>query len=733
MDIRNIIVIIAFLFNLFLGLFIFFKGRKNKASIAYVFVAWSVAFWAISMVFYRATGIENSIFWCKVLYLSASLIPYSFLRFSYLFPYGKFDISRTRRILITLPTLFIIILTFFSSIIEDVIIHPGEEKEIVFGSLYFLYIVYFSIYFIWPLWNIFIKYKKASGILRMQLKYMLIGPLIAIVFGTLFNLTLPTLGYFKLNWAGQVSTLVMVFSVAYAILKYRLMDIRLAVKRSTIFSIIVIAITAAYAMSAFLVGLVIFGGVYTLQTQIITGLIVALLVAFGFRPLYEWLKKTTDTFLFKGEYLPQELMADITDIVSRTLDLNIVIKTLEEKITNALRIKKIEIVILKENSFSIIGDFLMSAKKKKALQKISDYLKKQRDVLVLEEMKRKHAEDVDMDKNLFLIKELEILNTSLVVPLLVKSKLVGIFLLRDKKSGDMFTNEDIKTLETIAGQAGIAIENARLYEEMKDFSKTLQKEVDRQTKTLKDANIRLKQLDVAKSEFISLASHQLRTPLTIIKGYVSMILEETWGKVEGKQKEQLEKIYSSNERLIKLVEDLLTVSRIESGRLEFDFELVSLENMIDSIVKEFSQMAENKGLYLKFIKPKGDFPKIKIDSLKIRQVIQNLIDNALHYTEKGGVTISLKFKKDKILFSIKDTGIGVSPDEEVVLFEKFSRGKDVGKINTEGTGLGLYLSAKMIQAHNGKIWVKSEGKNKGSTFYFELPVSSKGGLVKSKK
>ncbi len=726
MDIKNIIVAIAFLFNLFLGLLIYFKGRKNKASIAYVFVTWSVAFWAISMIFYRATGSENSIFWCKILYLSATLIPYTFLRFSYLFPYGKFNISRTKRILLVLPVIFVVVLVIFSFVIKDVSVHSGEEKEIIFGSLYFLYIIYFSIYFIWPLWNLFVKYKKAVGILRMQLRYMLIGPLIAIVFGTLFNLTLPTLGYFKLNWAGQVSTLVMVFSVAYAILKYRLMDIRLAMKRSTIFSLIVIAITATSTMSAFLVSLVIFGGVYTLKTQIITGLIVALLVAIGFRPLYEWLKKTTDTFLFKGEYLPQELMADITDIVSRTLDLDVVINTLKNKIINALRVKKIEIVILKENSFSIVGDFSITSKKRKALEKIADYFKNQRDVLVLEEMKRKHAENVDLNENLSLIDDLEKLNTALVIPLLVKKKLVGIFLLDNKRSGDMFTNEDIKTLETIAGQAGIAIENARLYEEMKDFSKTLQKEVERQTKTLKDANIRLKQLDVAKSEFISLASHQLRTPLTIIKGYISMILEGTWGKVESGQKEQLEKVYFSNERLIKLVEDLLTVSRIESGRLEFDLEMVSLENMIDGVIKEFSQIAKNKELYLKFIKPQKTLPKIKIDSLKIRQVVQNLIDNALHYTKKGGITINLKLKKDKIIFSIKDTGIGVSNEEKVVLFEKFSRGKDVGKINTEGTGLGLYLSVKMIKAHQGRIWVESEGKNKGSTFYFELPMGPAG-------
>jgi len=174
-----------------------------------------------------------------------------------------------------------------------------------------------------------------------------------------------------------------------------------------------------------------------------------------------------------------------------------------------------------------------------------------------------------------------------------------------------------------------------------------------------------------------------------------------------------------------LVEDLLTVSRIESGRLDFKWELVSLEDMVESVIEEFSQKASKRNLYLKYIKSKEGLPKIRIDSLKIRQVVQNLVDNALHYTKKGGIIIRLKKKGSKIVFSIKDTGIGIPQKEQIALFEKFSRGREVGKMHTEGVGLGLYLGAKMVIAHHGKIWIESEGKGKGSTFYFELPIKRK--------
>ena len=204
-----------------------------------------------------------------------------------------------------------------------------------------------------------------------------------------------------------------------------------------------------------------------------------------------------------------------------------------------------------------------------------------------------------------------------------------------------------------------------------------------------------------------------------------MFLEGAWGETTKKQREHLEKVYTSNERLIKLVEDLLTVSRIESGRLEFDFQLLNLDNLTETMIKEFSQMAAAKGFYLKYIKPEKPLPLVKADSLKIRQVIQNLIENAIHYTKRGGAVIQLKAEKDKVRFSIKDTGIGISSEEQVTLFEKFSRGKGVNKMYTEGTGLGLYLAAKLVEAHQGRIWVESEGKGKGSVFHFELPVERK--------
>jgi signal transduction histidine kinase len=228
-------------------------------------------------------------------------------------------------------------------------------------------------------------------------------------------------------------------------------------------------------------------------------------------------------------------------------------------------------------------------------------------------------------------------------------------------------------------------------------------------------------LSRAKSEFIAIASHQLRTPLSTIKGYLSMILEGNYGKLPEKIKEKVENVYQSNERLIKLVNDVLSVSKIEAGETEMNWEKEDLREIIKEVISELSIKAREKNLYLKFEEPK-EFPKILLDREKIRQVILNLVDNAIRYTQKGGVTVRLQIGNGRLQIVVSDTGEGLTKEEKEKLFERFSRGTAGTKFWTEGAGLGLYIARRFVEMHKGKIWAESEGRGKGSTFYVELPM-----------
>ena len=254
-------------------------------------------------------------------------------------------------------------------------------------------------------------------------------------------------------------------------------------------------------------------------------------------------------------------------------------------------------------------------------------------------------------------------------------------------------------------------------------------QLERLTSELNRAYSKLEELDKEKTRFMSMASHQLRAPLTVIKGYISMILEGTYGKTNGKMKEKLERVFQSNERLVKLVSDLLNVSRIEEGRIEMKFAKLNLGDLISNLMKELSIKTKEKGIYLKFEKSKEKLPEITADKDKMNEVILNILDNAIKYTEKGGITVKIKKliepfgeQAAKIKIAISDTGEGMTKEELSSLFQSFSRGMAGNSFHPQGMGLGLYIARRFVELQNGKIWAESEGKGRGSTFYIELPI-----------
>ncbi len=244
------------------------------------------------------------------------------------------------------------------------------------------------------------------------------------------------------------------------------------------------------------------------------------------------------------------------------------------------------------------------------------------------------------------------------------------------------------------------------------------------TKELQRAYRELKKLDEAKSEFIAMASHQLRTPLTIIKGFTSMLLEGTYGELPKKAEKPIRSTFDSSERLVSIVDDLLDISKVDLGRLEVRPEEVNLSETISGVVKELKPKAEEKGLKLVFNKPQK-LGKIRLDKLKIRQVIFNVIDNAIKYTDEGRVEVEVRDEETKVIITVKDTGEGLTKEEEKRIFESFTRGQAGIDKWVKGVGLGLYLSKKYVEFHNGRVWASSEGKGKGSTFYIELPKKIK--------
>lgn len=263
--------------------------------------------------------------------------------------------------------------------------------------------------------------------------------------------------------------------------------------------------------------------------------------------------------------------------------------------------------------------------------------------------------------------------------------------------------------------------------------KNIQKEV-LTSKHIEKLNLQLEkdkkelvELDRMKDEFLQMATHELNTPITVIQGKLNMAVVEDMCKLNNNQKSFFKTVLDDTTRLAHLSKDILDTSRIDQKRMPINRSETDLDALISNIVKNFDIKAKEQGDSIAYIQMSKALPKLSIDQSKIGEVITNLVSNAIKFTEKGKIAVTSKIKDDEVIISVSDTGVGIDPDGQKHLFEKFYQANRFNPDNPQeqqGTGLGLYISQNIINLHGGKMWLES-AKDKGSTFYFSLPLEYK--------
>ena len=295
-----------------------------------------------------------------------------------------------------------------------------------------------------------------------------------------------------------------------------------------------------------------------------------------------------------------------------------------------------------------------------------------------------------------------------VVKLTARRRLIGLLVVGFLNPIVEMKQNDKQLIDRLSETIGITIDNKLLFEENQ-----------RALRQLKESNAKLKALDEAKDDFISMASHQLRTPLTSVKGYISMVLEGDSGKITPTQKQMLSQAFFSSQRMVYLIADLLNVSRLRTGKFTIEPSPVDLAQMVGEEIEQLIDIAKSRNLELQYDKPKR-FSMLMLDEIKIRQVIMNFIDNAIYYTPAGGhIAVKLIEKPSSIELRVEDDGIGVPKSEQPHLFTKFYRAGNARKARPDGTGLGLFMAKKVIVGQGGAIIFESK-EGKGSTFGFSL-------------
>lgn len=691
------------------------------------------ALWAVATFFAAyATTQGSAIFWVRTVMFLAVPQSVLFMLLMHTFPRATLALPFRPLVLLVGMSLGVMAIAYSPYLFPEVKLIPGGTPQPSPGPglIAFVPLAVGSV-----LLGIFYVIRKniaSRGIEKTQMRYLLAGTLTMFSLIVLLNFV-AVVAFKKSSFAnyGPLFTLPFVIATAYSIIRYRLMDIRFFVVRSVLFSLLVGTFFLLYGLIIWVAttlaairGVILTPGIHALAAVIVTAVAI-----FAFRWYQAFLEQVTNRVFFKARYNARQALINLGRELTETIDIGRIQELLTKTLRETVKVEKV-IVFLRDTEQKVFRpswgtEFLSPRTFLQDTHPLVRHLKHSENLIVRDELPL-ILERQDPRHDAEEIKEIQTalswVDAALVLPLMVKGELTGMLFLGDKLAGDPFSTEDLELLTILAPQAATALENARLYQQAAEFGRTLEREVARATEELQIANEQLKDTDKAKSEFLSIASHQLYTPLTAIRGYLSMIAEGDFGNVPEKLRNSLNIVTESSERLIELIKNLLDVSRIESGRLELSLESVDLTQMAKELVAELTPNAEKKKLNLTFQEPPRKLASVVADAQRLRQVLLNTLDNAIKYTNQGSVEVRVQEHGDDVVYSVKDTGRGMSKDALARLFAKFTRMGARDGQRADGLGLGLYVARQMIREIHGDIWAESEGEGKGSTFTVRLPA-----------
>ena len=596
------------------------------------------------------------------------------------------------------------------------IVKQGDVYAIRFGSLAFIYFIFVGLNAAVITYSLFKGLKKSTGMERLRIQTVFWSLVTTLIIILITNAVLPIYGLSTLSNLGPLASLIFVVGVAYSIVRHQLFDIRAVVARSVAYLLLLATLAILFVGGIFGITSVFFQGDQLSSAVRITFASLAIILGFALQPLKRFFDRITNRLFYRDSYDPQSLLNELNRSLITTIDLSELLSISAKIITKTLKVEYCTFAV-----HDVATDELRFMGSKKNFEeldtrKLSLLMAHRKDKLVA-------IDDITSESS-ELKKFLSSSDINVIIRLqgTVQGKLQhpGYILLGQKRSGNLYSSEDLRLLGIISDELVIAIQNSLQFEEIQQFNVTLQEKIDQATQQLRHANKKLKELDQTKDEFISMASHQLRTPLTSIKGYLSMVLEGDVGQVNKNEKQMIQTAFDSAERMVFLIADLLNVSRLQSGKFVIENKPTDLAKMVEAQVNTLHETAKNHHLTLVYKKP-DKFPILNLDDTKIQQVVMNFMDNAIYYTPAGGsVEVKLEATSKEIIYTVTDTGLGVPATEQHHLFSKFYRAGNARKMRPDGTGLGLFMAKKVILAQGGAVIFKST-EGRGSTFGFSFP------------
>ncbi len=692
-----------------------------KAHIYFILTSLAIASWAIGRYFLLILDSKEMAFlWAEILTLSHVLIYTFFVHFIL----SSFNVPQKRsRFFKIIFHVFVVFagLAFFADVFLGTnFLISGVSSKLFFpwyetaGSIHYIFLIYPFLALLYSGWEIIlysIKNKESGGL-------QIILMAIIMTLGFLGGNTSFFLVYdINIQPLGVPLVIVQFLSTFYYLARYRFSDLRAVARNiyaniAVVFFVFILFLSGHFLINFYLAGF------FTLSGMALT-ILFSLIFIILFYPIVNYVLKDSEFFLFK-RFNFKKVAKDLTSDFNSAKSLNDVLKRLKENISKFLMVENINIIIFKEytQNSEILHTF-----KGKPLKK---------DVIENENFKKnlKKGEIIIPQKsinfNKYFLEIIEKNNIKLIVPLNVGGAFLGVVVLGEKLSKENYSIEDIEFLEIIITQASSVANKNLLSGKVENLSNNLSKKVKNQRKNLKQQTAHLEKVLTMRSEFLDIASHQLRTPVTAISGALSMLLDGSI-KDSKKEKQFLKSCFEKSIQLTDIIDDILRASTMDTEKLKLNLEAIDIKDLLVKIYNSKKEEVENEKIKFSLETPDKKPAKVISDKRYLEEAITNLINNAVQYTKKGFIKIKLEedWQKNKVFVKIIDSGIGIPKEDQENLFKKFVRAKNADKAFANGSGLGLFIIKQVVDSQDGlDIYLEESKVGKGSIFTLEIPMVS---------
>ena len=713
MDVNRLLLILIMIATLSLGLFVLSKARRSSINISFFILTINIAMWTFSIfVILTLWNHKNPIWWVRTAYASGTFMATSFAIFSVTFLYEEFRPTK-KYIIVLAPLCIIMALVSMSPTLINFNYIDNKITDVKYGNGNTIWTLYEGLCWAIIFYSLFKKLRRGSGIERQRVKYMFLGIVPTTTFMAFTNILIPAWGYEKTVGYGPFFTMIMIGCIGYAIVKLRLMDIRVFIRKGIVYS-------AFLAGSAITIALLIIGVPYAfpdmgrVQTVIVV-IIGSVFIAFMIRPFIQDIKSLIQAFIFKDQKHYQSALAEFALKTTKIYQMEKLIDLIFETVINNMRVKYASLWL--KNSRSGLYNLVRSHGFKKDDLKVTmsdnnaiiSYLAEVREPIVKEELEKKLPPEIFNG----IENDFNSINAQVSVPIIVDDEIRGILNLGERSNKSIYFEEDISFLKTIMNQSAIAIQNVSLHRQVVNMEK-------------------LSFLGKLSAEL----AHEIKNPLVTIRtAFEFLMSDQSDQKINEDFRNFIRLALQETNRINDLIKQLLSLGH----SLPPKFEWFNINQVIDDTILLLKPSIIEKEIEINDLR--GDHQiEIYADRDQLKQVFLNIGQNAIEAMKKGGkLTIEVipdfgsdesseennvypekiadnpYLKSSKLTIKISDTGKGISKDELENIFEPFYTGK------ISGTGLGLAIVNNIIKEHNGNIKVESiEGL--GTTFTLELPT-----------